>query len=211
MLTIDRTVRRIKPAAVLAVGAVVGLVSAAVLVSVPAAASPAEKARTTISKPSAFDAPIGRRGGIMNPLVICSNANVEPRVKWTLTNLGTGRSQVFRWRGALPGVHFPRVSVGSYRSVTSATCRGNTTKRTNIAHVEEKTRARTVSRAEFRRVHRGMTRGQVAEAVGFRPSDCSRFGNAVTCQYDMMAFWSWSIVEFRNGRVHQKFWNVGHD
>ena len=45
----------------------------------------------------------------MNPLATCSNWRVEPRMKWTLTRDETGTSQTFRWRGALPGLYFPRI------------------------------------------------------------------------------------------------------
>jgi len=174
-------------------------------------AEAADSTRITVTRPSTFDAPTAKRGGIMNPLATCSNWRVEPRMKWTLTRDETGTSRTFRWRGALPGLYFPRVRVGTYHSETRVTCRGNTVTRTHQLRIKQKTPATTVSRREFRRIHRGMTRAEVTDAVGTRGRDCSRYGRQMTCTYDLMRFWRWSIVAFRKGEVVDKYWNVAHD
>jgi hypothetical protein len=56
-----------------------------------------------------------------------------------------------------------------------------------------------------------MTRAQVAEIVGSDGRDPFRYAGKVSITYDLMAFWQWSIIEYRGGRVVAKHWNVGHD
>lgn len=178
----------------------------------PLGLSPASAAVVPqIQQSQAFDAPVGGKGGIMSPYVSCSNYRIEPRVRWTVTRLATGRSRTYRWTGALPGMHFPRVAVGRYRVRTVATCRGTSARKVDTVRVREKTYNGTVSRSEFRRVTRGMTRAQVAEIIGNDGRDPFRYNGVTTRTYDMMAFWSWSIIRYRDGRVVDKFWDVGHD
>ena len=69
----------------------------------------------------------------------------------------------------------------------------------------------TVSRAEWQRIKRGMTRAEVAAIVGSDGRDPFRYAGRVTVTYDLMAFWKWSLIEYRGGRVTAKYWNVGHD
>ncbi len=184
------------------------------VVGVPAAGSaqPGDRARvtTSIGPALAFDAPIDGKGGIENPVAWCSDSS-DPRTVWTLTNVGTGWSATYRWRGTLPGMYFPRVPVGVYRSETTAWCHGVSKSRTQRLSVVEKTLAGTVSRAEWRRIHRGMTRDQVAHVVGNNGRSPSRWAGKVSVIYDMMRFWAWSTVSYRHGRVVAKYWNPGHD
>lgn len=165
---------------------------------------------TRISQAAAFDAPAGGKGGISNPVVWCSDYS-EPTTTWTLTNLDSGWSRTWSWRGSLPGYYFPRVPVGEYRSETLGTCRGVQNSRSQKLDVAEKTVDGTVSRAEWRRIQRGMTRAQVAEIVGSDGRDPFRYAGKVSVTYDLMAFWQWSVIEYRGGRVVAKYWNVGHD
>ncbi|GHJ59203.1 hypothetical protein NOK12_17210 [Nocardioides sp. OK12] len=189
-----------------------GFITAALLtVGFPAVTHAEDAVAPRISPPSAVPAPKGEQGGVMSPYVSCSANNVEPRVKWVLTDLGTEESQTYRWRGALPGAHFPRVDVGRYRSRTTAWCRGTKSSRVHRVRVVEKTYKKTVSRREFKQVRRGMTRAQVREVVGFGGKDCSAYDGRRTCVYDMMAFWRWSFITFEDGGVVSKLWDVAHD
>ena len=165
---------------------------------------------TRISPAPAFDAPAGGKGGISNPVVWCSDYS-DPKTTWTLTNLESGWTETWSWRGSYPGYYFPRVPAGEYRSETLGTCRGVDNARSQRLTVAEKTVDGTVSRAEWRRIHRGMTRGEVAEIVGSDGRDPNRYAGKLTLTYDLMAFWRWSVVEYRGGRVTAKYWNVGHD
>jgi len=164
-----------------------------------------------IDPPRAVDAPQGAPGGVLNPNVWCSSYAVEPQVTWTLTRLSTGRTRTFRWTGALPGIYFPRVAVGRYRSHTEAWCRGSRVVRTHDVRVRQKTAAGTISYQEFSRIRRGMSRARVARLVGFDGRDCFSWAGATSCRYDMMAFWAWATVTYRDGRVVRKDWDVGHD
>lgn len=189
-----------------------GLLTAALLTpGLPAAAHAEEAVRAKISPPSAVPAPKDEQGGVLSPYVSCPEGQGAPRVKWVLTSLATEESQTYRWRGALPGVHFPRVDAGPYHSRTVAWCRGDKTTRVHELRVAQKTYRRTVSRREFRKVRRGMTRAEVREVVGFGGRDCSAHGGRRTCVYDMMAFWRWSLITFEDGEVVSKSWDVGHD
>jgi hypothetical protein len=108
-------------------------------------------------------------------------------------------------------MYFPRVPVGRYKSTSVATCHGAAKARTQFVTVKEKTLEGTVSQAEWRQIHRGMTRVQVARIVGNNGRDPFRWDGQLTVTYDMMPFWLWSIISYRNGRVLEKHWNVGHD
>lgn len=176
-----------------------------------AGAAEAQGVRPRIPAPVAVDAPTGHKGGVLNPFVSCSAYTVEPRVTWRLTSVETGRSHTYRWTGALPGVHFPRVPVGVYRSTTTARCHGARLTRTHTVRVLQKTPATTISRAEFRRIHRGMTRARVRHVVGFDGTACWTYARRTTCSYDMMPFWAWANVTYRDGRVVAKDWDVDHD
>lgn len=165
---------------------------------------------TRISQASAFDAPKGGKGGISNPVVWCSDYS-EPTTTWTLTNVDTGWSRTWSWRGSLPNYHFPRVPVGHYRSEASGSCRGVEKSRSQKLIVEEKTAAGTVSRGEWNRIRRGMTRDAVAGIIGSNGRDPYRYAGKVSVTYDLMGFWQWSVIEYRAGRVSKKYWNVGHD
>lgn len=189
-----------------------GLLTAALLaVSLPTVAHAEEAVTPRISSPSAVPAPKNEQGGVQSPYVTCSKNQVEPRVKWVLTSLETDESETYRWRGSLPGAHFPRVDVGRYRSRTTAWCRGNRSSRVHQVRVGQKTYKKTISRREFRQVRRGMTLAQVREVVGFRGKDCSVHSGGRTCVYDMMAFWRWSFITFKDGEVVSKLWDVAHD
>lgn len=167
--------------------------------------------RVTISNPAVFDAPIGEKGGISNPVASCTNYRVEPRTKWTLTNTDTGWTRTYRWTGALPGMYFPRVPVGTYESTTTGKCRKVEKTRVQTVTVKEKTLDGTVSRGEWVQIRRGMTRAQVADIVGNAGRDPFRWDGKLTVTYDMMRFWRWSLISYRDGRVVEKLWNVAHD
>jgi len=174
--------------------------------------APAERSRVTvrIGTTPAFDAPIGRKGGVENPVALCSDYS-DPKSEWTLTNTETGWSRTYEWVGSLPGMYFPRVPVGEYLSESSATCRRVTRTRSEVVTVEEKTLEGTVSRAEWDQIRRGMTRVEVADIVGSNGRDPFRWDGRLGVTYDMMPFWRWSLINYRNGRVVEKHWNVGHD
>lgn len=177
----------------------------------PADASATSAARPRISTAGAYDAPIGKRGGITNPVAWCSDFQVEPRTVWTLTNARTGWTRTWRWQGSLPGMHFPRVDVGTYWSRTTATCGQETRTRHQKLRIKEKTYAGTVSRAEWKQIRHGMTRERVAAIVGSDGRYPSHSDGTTVLQYDMMRFWRWSLIWYRDGRVVAKMWNVGHD
>lgn len=189
-----------------------GLLTAALLtVCLPGVAHAEAAATPRISSPSAVPAPQDGQGGVLSPYVSCSKGQVAPRVKWVLTNLATDESTTYRWRGALPGAHFPRVDVGRHHSRTTAWCRGTKSTRVDKVRVGEKTYEKTVSRREFKQVRRGMTRVQVRGVVGFGGRDCSAYNARRTCVYDMMPFWRWSFITFKDGEVVSKLWDVAHD
>ena len=175
--------------------------------STPAAAD----SRPDIGPPSAFDAPVGQRGGIMSPAVSCADSDARVRVRWSVTNLDSGDRSTYRWRVAAPGMRFPRLPVGDYRSRTVARCDGASARDVRRVSIGQKTHLSTVSRSEFRRIERGMTPRQVRRIVGNPGRDPFRYGGRRTLTYDNMAFWRWSLVSYRDGRVVAKHWDVGHD
>jgi hypothetical protein len=154
-------------------------------------------------------APIGQKGGLMNPVVWCpSGAN--PRVRTVVEGITNDFNEVWKYRGSLPGLYFPRVQVGRYQLSTQASCGQNTAKRIEVVRVREKTARTTISLAEFRRIRHGMTRARVTNIVGYDGRG-SRYGARMYRTYDMMPFWRYTGVEFRNGRVVRKSWNFSHD
>ena len=167
--------------------------------------------RPVIHDAQAFRAPVDGRGGIESPYVSCTNYRVEPRVRWVLENTATGSTHTYRWKGALPGVYFPRVRVGTYRSTTTAWCRSNRATRTQSVRVTEKTLQNTISRPEFRRIKRGMSRDRVRHIVGYPGVDAGTYAGETTRNYDMMAFWRWASITYRDGHVVRKAWDVEHD
>ncbi len=184
------------------------------LVPAPAQAGPATQApapRPIIPDAPVVDAPIGERGGIMTPYTSCSSYRVEPVTRTVMTSLDTRWRRVFEWKGALPAAGFPRVAVGDYKIRTVARCRSTKRVRTELVTVKQKTHRRTMSRAEFNRVQRGMTRAQVAQVVGFGGAAAGSYGGRTLRRYDNMAFWAWSVIEFRRGRVDAKYFDVDHD
>jgi hypothetical protein len=164
-----------------------------------------------IGQTQAFDAPIDKKGGLLSPHAACRNWQVEARVRWRVTRLSTGTSRTYRWRGGGPGMAFPRVPTGRYRVVTVARCGESRGRQVERLAVREKTLDGTVSRAEFRQVRRGMTRARVARIVGNDGRDPWSYRGRTTRTYDMMAFWRWSLITYRDGRVVRKMWDVGHD
>lgn len=159
----------------------------------------------------AFGAPTGQKGGVENPVAYCDNYNVEPRTRWVLKNPDTGYSRTFTWRGALPGIAFPRVAVGSYTSRTTAWCGSHRAVRTQTVSVTQKTARTTISRAEFRSIHRGMSVAKVRDIVGYRGKAAVHWDGKSSRVYDMMAFWRWTQIVYRDGRVVAKYWDVDHD
>ena len=78
--------------------------------------------------------------------------------------------------------------------------------------VKEKTAQRIVSWDEWRRIKRGMTVDRLRQIVGYSgPVYRYGYGGLSNRRYDMMAFWRFSIVEYRDGRVVSKLWNAAHD
>ena len=186
----------------MALGAV-GLLSPAT-----AAAGP----RPLHSATQAWDAPVGGKGGVNAGHVWCSTYPAEPTVRVAIESLRTGKTFNYRWHGALPNMAFPRVEVGRYEVRTKATC-GTTTKTWDeVVRVKEKTHERTVSRAEWRRIKRGMTADRVRRIIGY-DGEVYRYGygGLTNHRYDVMSFWRFSIVEYRNGHVVSKMWDVPHD
>lgn len=186
----------------------IALVSGAVGVPTPAAAT---SPRLHYENAVAVHAPEGRKGGLMTPGVWCSNPSVNPRTRVVIESLGTGETWRYRWRGVLPGYGFPRVDLGQYEVRTRGTCGQRTRNWTETLRVREKTVERTVSRPEWRRIRRGMSTDRVAKIIGYDGKFAGRWRGKRMRQYDMMPFWRWSIVEYRDGRVVSKHWNVGHD
>jgi hypothetical protein len=176
------------------------------------ATAPAHAATTPHIGPAlAYSAPTAQKGGIENPVAYCDNHNVEPRTRWVLKNPDTGYSRTFRWRGALPGIAFPRVAVGTYTSRTTAWCGRHEAVRTQTVVVEQKTARTTISRAELRRIRRGMTAAEVRDIVGYRGTYAGHWNGKTSRVYDMMAFWRWTQIVYRDGHVVAKYWDVDHD
>lgn len=210
-MTTDLTARTRVRRLVVALAAAALFAGTGIAANTPASAATAGRPQPRIGDTAAFDAPIGQRGGITNPTGTCPSWRVEPRFTWTLSNNRTSWSRTWRWTGALPGIAFPRVRVGGYTSTTTMKCRTTSFARTQQVRVGQKTRASTVSRGEWNQIRRGMTRAQVARIVGTDGRDRFRWDGKLSLTYDMMAFWRWSLVTYRHGRVVEKSWNVGHD
>ncbi len=176
-----------------------------------ATGSPAAAAPPTIYDARAFDAPQDEKGGVLSPSTMCDDYRVTPRNKMVLENLQTGSRKAVRWRGSGPGYRFPRVKVGRYEVRTTVNCRGQRAAKTQRVRIEQKTAKSTVSLAEWRQVERGMTRAQVRRIIGNGGRDPFTYRGRTSWLYDMMPFWRWSILTYRDGRVVKRFWNVGHD
>jgi hypothetical protein len=183
----------------------------ALTLALPGSPAHAASSKPRIADAQAFDAPIGDRGGIMTPIVACRSWRIQPSVRTVIKGVDSDYRSVYRYRGTLPGYGFPRVGVGEYKVITVATCRGHKRTRTELVTVSEKTTDRTVSPREWRKIKRGMKVERVRRIVGYNGTYGGRFQGEVTRTYDMMGFWRWSLVTFRDGRVAFKNWNVDHD
>jgi len=153
--------------------------------------SPVPPAVAAVAKPQIEDtrverAPMGEQGGLMNPVVWCPDFR-EPKVRTVARGLDSGFHKVWRYRGSLPGLYFPRVEVGRYRLTTKARCGGTTAKRVEVVVVEEKTARTTIARKEFNQIERGMTQAKVRRIVGYTGTG-SRYRARVYRTYDMMPF-----------------------
>lgn len=194
----------------LPVASLIASVAAVSVIGFGGAPAAAAEPRPVIEDVQVFDAPIGKKGGIMTPYVGCSNWRVEPRARVVMSALDSDWRRVYEWRGAYPAAGFPRAAVGDYQIRTVAWCRGNRLSRTEVVTVKEKTPRRTISRAEFDQIRRGMTRERVREIVGYDGEFAGRYRGTFRT-YDMMAFWAWASVLYRDGRVARKYWDVDHD
>lgn len=154
-------------------------------------------------------APIGQKGGLMNPVVWCPSG-AEPAVRTIVEGLDNNFRAVWRYRGSLPGLYFPRVAVGRYELSTEARCGTRSAQRVEVVRVHEKTARTTMSWKEFRQIRRGMTPTRVSRIVGYSGRG-GRYGNQMWRTFDLMAFWQYGSVEFRNGRVVRKDWKFDHD
>lgn len=188
---------------------VASLLAGAVLLLPPAVASAPRPVR--ISPAIVFDAPTGGKGGITNAVVWCRNYRVEARTTMTIINLDTGWRRTHRWRGSLPGYWFPRVVVGHYKVKTVGRCGAHVASRVQRLRITEKTAGTTISREEFDTIRRGMSRAEVRAIVGNDGRDPYTYRRRTTRIYDMMPFWRWSNVTYRDGLVVGKYWNVAHD
>jgi hypothetical protein len=123
--------------------------------------------KPVISEPRAFDAPIAKLGGVMNPNVNCGgNFSITPRLKWTVRNVETGETTRFDWFDAYPGMRFPRLAVGTYVSHAVARCRDNRAVSSHRFTIGQKTKKSTILRAEFLAVKKGMALRRVRQIVG---------------------------------------------
>lgn len=204
---------RIRSAAVTAVA--VAVTPVATVLGGATSVGASEAAHPVISRAPAFDAPQGGKGGIMSPYVSCTGGELEPVVRMVLTEVSTGKKRTFRWTGALPGVHFPRVAPGYHWVYTGARCGTGedavAAARTQKVLIREKTARTTMSWTEYTRIKRDMTRAQVKAIVGNDGHSPSTYDGATTRTYDNMPFWRWSTVTYRDGRVISKAWDVDHD
>lgn len=173
-------------------------------------ATAAEAGKPKIADTRVERAPIGKKGGLMNPVAWCPNYATSPRVRTVVKGLDNSFRRVWKYRGSLPGMYFPRVAVGRYVLSTTAKCGRATARRTETVRVKRKTARTTMSIREFRRIKRGMNTKQVTRIVGSKGHN-SRYGNELVRQYDLMQFWQYGSVTFRNGRVVRKSWKFGHD
>jgi hypothetical protein len=155
-------------------------------------------------------APVGEKGGIFMPWVDCTGLRVEPRVSVRLVHRETGKQRAYSWTGSFPHA-FPRVPVGHYRVVTEARCAGNAARKVEAVVVVEKTDETTMSRSEFDAITNGMTKAEVRQIVGYGGQRAGSYSDKVVRSYDDMAYWSYSLVEYRDGQVVGKNWDVAHD
>ncbi len=96
-----------------------GVAAALLAVCAPApAVASAPPGTPAISEPPVFDAPAGGKGGIQNPFVHCHSDRIEPRAVMAIVNPQSRWLSIHRWRGALPGVRFPRLWPGTYKVET---------------------------------------------------------------------------------------------
>jgi hypothetical protein len=56
-----------------------------------------------------------------------------------------------------------------------------------------------------------MTRARVSRTVGYDGRYAGTYAGKTTRIYDMMAFWRWAEITYRDGRVVGKMWDVPHD
>src|SRR3954453_8530729 len=133
----------------------------------PAEATPSGHSYPVIERATAYDAPVGRPGGISAPFASCANARVVPTMHAVIERPGTDIRYTENWKSWGPNMWFPRVPVGDYRVTTTATCPVHQATRVQTVSVKQKTARTTISRAEFRRIKHGMTLRRIQHIVGY--------------------------------------------
>jgi len=104
-----------------------------------------------------------------------------------------------------------RYPVGRYRVTTTATCGTHHATNRSTVRIGQKTAATTISRTEFRRLRRGMTRAQVTRIVGSQGPTYQEGNGRTSTSFDLMPFWRFTFLGFRDGRLVSKWWDVAHD
>lgn len=157
----------------------------------PANAAHAASLPPHVGPPSAFDAPAGKPGGTMNPNATCGKSySVTPRMRWRVENHATGEVVCFDWLDAHPGMHFPRLAVGTHTSEVTVRCRSKVATRTHQFTIRRKTVKSTISVPEFRRVKVGMTRQRVRHIVGNGGVAPDSYDGNTARTFHLVRFWA---------------------
>lgn len=102
----------------------------------------------------------------MEAFVTCPN-NTHPHVRAVAKGLDSDFRVVWKYRSDVWGWYWTRVDTGRYKVTTTARCGSKKSQRVEVVDVKRKTSKTTISRQEFRRIKRGMTRSRIRKIVGY--------------------------------------------
>lgn len=142
-------------------------------------------------------APKGKNGKILLPWMWCEGSGSN---KATMTNTKTGKVINRTWSFGMSHVSVP---AGTYRVTIRATCNGAASSYTATRTIKRESDKNTVTKAEFKKIKKGMRLKKVQKIVGNKGLD---FGS--TRLLDRRGDFGWAELTIERGKVVDKWWDT---
>jgi len=142
-------------------------------------------------------APKHKNGAVVLPWMGCDGPGTNVA---SVLNTKTNQSIRRTWKF---GMSYVAVPPGTYRVSIKATCNGASSSYTGTRTIKRETDKNTVSRAEFKRIKKGMTLRQVKKIVG---NNGLGFGSIRLL--DHRGNFGWAELSTRKGKIAGKWWHA---
>lgn len=140
-------------------------------------------------------APKHENGAIVLPWMGCDGPGTNVA---TVVDITTKKSIRRTWQN---GMSYVAVPPGTYRVSIKATCNGASSSYTGTRTVKRETDKNTISKAEFKRIKKGMSLGKVKKIVGN-----SGLGFGSIRLLDQRGNFAWAEISMKKGKVAGKWW-----